>query len=138
MTRPLLLDTCACLWLTHGDPLSPESKEAIGEAAPSDAGVHVSPITAWEVATLVRKGRYRLGGTPEAWFAALATRPGIRLVDLTPEILMASVFLPGDPPADPADRMIAATARARGLTIVTRDRPLRAYAANGHVSLIPC
>jgi PIN domain nuclease of toxin-antitoxin system len=138
LARPLLLDTCACLWLTHGDPLSQESRHAIDGAVSSNAGAHVSAITAWEVATLVRKGRYELSGPPETWFAALVARPGIRLVDLTPEILMASVFLPGEPPADPADRMIAATARARGLAIVTRDRPLRDYAAAGHVSLIHC
>jgi PIN domain nuclease of toxin-antitoxin system len=35
---------------------------------------------------------------------------------------------PDDFPADPADRLIAATARAEGIPLVTRDAKLRASA----------
>ena len=35
---------------------------------------------------------------------------------------------PEDFPRDPADRLIAATARAEGLTLVTRDERIRASA----------
>jgi PIN domain nuclease of toxin-antitoxin system len=137
VTEGLLLDTCACLWLTHDDPMSEASLEAI-EAATQAYAVHVSAITAWEVATLVAKGRFRLRTDPLSWFDSLAALPGVNLVGLSPEILVASVSLPGQPPKDPADRMVAATARALGLTVVTRDKELRSYAAAGHVSLIPC
>lgn len=137
MAEGLLLDTCACLWLTHDDPLSPESMEAI-EAATQDLAIFISAITAWEVAILVRKERYRLRPTPAAWFASLLERPGVNLVDLSPDILIESVFLPGEPPNDPADRMIAATARLHGLTVVTRDKPLRAYSTAGWVGLLVC
>jgi predicted nucleic acid-binding protein len=34
--------------------------------------------------------------------------------------------------------MIAATARLEGLTVVTRDRQILAYAAPGYVSALPC
>jgi PIN domain nuclease of toxin-antitoxin system len=134
----LLLDTCACLWLAHGDPLSAASRAAIDGAVRTGAGVYASPITAWEVATLVRKGRYRLAGAPDVWFGALLSRPGLRLARLTADILVASVFLSGEPPNDPTDRMIAATARLEGLTVVSRDGKLQAYAAAGHVSLVAC
>ena len=78
MSEPLLLDTCACLWLTHGDPISGASRRAIAEAQRGAAGVHVSLIAAWEVATLVEKGRYRLMVTPKVWLARLLALPGIR------------------------------------------------------------
>ena len=45
-------------------------------------------------------------------------------------------MLPGSPPADPADRMLIATARRRGLTLVTADRRILDYAAAGHVQVI--
>jgi PIN domain nuclease of toxin-antitoxin system len=87
---------------------------------------------------LVSRGRLTLAISPEAWFTSLRQLPGIRLAPLTPEILIASTVLPGVPPRDPADRIIAATARALGLTIVTRDGELLPYAAAGHLAAIRC
>lgn len=138
MTKSLLLDTCACIWIAEGSPISPASRAAIEEALASDVGLYVSAITAWEMATLVRKRRYELIGTPQAWFDALMGLPGVRLLPLTPELLIESVLLPGEPPNDPADRMIAASARMHGLTVVTRDKPIREYAAAGWVNVIAC
>jgi PIN domain nuclease of toxin-antitoxin system len=48
------------------------------------------------------------------------------------------LFLPGKPPRDPADRIIAATARDLGATLVTRDRALLAYGEEGHVAVLEC
>ena len=62
--------------------------------------VFVSAITAWEVATLVRRNRYQLKVTVEVWFARLMALPGLRLAGLEPRILIASAELPGAPPAD--------------------------------------
>ena len=72
------------------------------------------------------------------WFAVLLGFPGFALAPLTPEILIASTVLSGHPPLDPADRIIAATARARDLTIVTRDGELLPYAAAGHLAAVRC
>jgi PIN domain nuclease of toxin-antitoxin system len=51
---------------------------------------------------------------------------------------MESSFLPGSIHNDPADRIIAATAREYGFTVMTRDRALLAYAAEGHLSALAC
>ena len=51
---------------------------------------------------------------------------------------MASAFLPGSPPSDPADRIIAATARAENLVLITRDRKLLSYSAEGHLRGLAC
>jgi PIN domain nuclease of toxin-antitoxin system len=101
-------------------------------------GVYVSPFTSWEIGTLIAKGRLQLTLSPEVWFETLLALPGVRLAALTPKILLASTCLPGTPLADPADRIIAATARTYGHIVITRDRKLLAYAAEGHMRAIVC
>jgi PIN domain nuclease of toxin-antitoxin system len=39
---------------------------------------------------------------------------------------------------DPADRIIAATARDHGATLMTRDRALLAYGEQGHIRVEEC
>ena len=56
----------------------------------------------------------------------------------TAEVLIASSFLPGRIHLDPLDRIVIATARAHGLTILTRDRLILDYAAEGHVTALAC
>jgi PIN domain nuclease of toxin-antitoxin system len=133
----VLLDTCAAIWLANGDPMSTQSRAAIAEAQ-TGAGVFVSPITAWEVATLVARNRLLMTLAPEVWFDRLIDLPGIRLAPMPPRLLTASAFLPGRPPRDPADRIIAATARAHDLAIVTRDSELIPYGQAGYVVTITC
>jgi len=138
VTNPVLLDTCAAIWLMDGAPMSPAARDAIRAAQRAHAGVFVSPIAAWEIGMLVAKGRIQLSRSPEVWFETLLELPGVRLAPLSPTVLIASSALPGNPPSDPADRMIAATARAFGYTLITRDGELTPYAAAGHISAVGC
>jgi PIN domain nuclease of toxin-antitoxin system len=133
----LLLDTCAVLWVMNGEGISDQSRQAIEAAAASDR-LFVSPVSAWEIATLVRKGRITLSMAPESWFDAMLSHAGVRLAATPPGTLIASTSLPGDPPADPADRIILATARTENLVLVTRDKKLLSYAAAGHVRALEC
>jgi PIN domain nuclease of toxin-antitoxin system len=133
----LLLDTCAILWLVKDERMTDEARQAIRNAAGAN-GIFVSPISAWEIATVVKKGRMTLTMTPEAWFDAVLALPGVRLAPTPTRTLIASVFLPGEPPTDPADRIIAATARAENLVLVTRDRKLLSYGDEGHVRILAC
>jgi PIN domain nuclease of toxin-antitoxin system len=137
-TQPLLLDTHAAIWITRNEPLAPRAVEAMNAAHQAAGVVFVSPITAWEVGLLVSRNRLNLLMTPRGWFARLLNVPGVRLADLSPDILIASSFLPGNPPRDPADRIILATARDLGATLVTRDRLLLKYGEDGQVSTIAC
>ena len=57
---------------------------------------------------------------------------------MPPDLLIASSFLPGKPPRDPSDCIIAATARELGATLITRDRALLDYGEQGHVSVVEC
>ncbi len=135
---PLLLDTHAAIWITEDQPLASVAVEAIDAAYRAESTVFVSAITAWEVGLLVSRSRLSLVAKPERWFQRLLAIPGVRLADLTPDILIASSFLPGEPPRDPADRIILATARDLGATLITRDRLLLKYGEDGQVSTIPC
>ena len=138
MARPVLLDTCAAIWLMNGDPISADSRAAVTAAQAGHLGVHVSPMTAWEIATLVCKNRLQLSLSPEAWFDALLGHAGVRLAPMPPKVLIASASLPGAPPRDPVDRIIAATGRTFGFTVISRNGELTRYARAGHIELVQC
>ncbi len=135
---PLLLDTCAVIWLVNGERLSTEAQAALLAAYDSNVETFVSPITAWEIGLLVAGGRLRPPIAPLAWYQQSLELPGVSQSVLTPAILMSSCFLPGKPPRDPADRIIAATARELGHRVVTRDRKLLGYADEGFLHALAC
>jgi PIN domain nuclease of toxin-antitoxin system len=134
----LLLDTCAAIWLTNGDPISDEASVALRQTHKSGDPIYVSPMTAWELGLLAARGRVSLLMTPQRWFERLLEVPGLRLSEMPPSVLIASSFLPGVLPRDPVDRIIAATAREYGYKLLTRDRPLLEYAEQGHIQALRC
>lgn len=138
MMSELLLDTCACIWLSEDSPMSGTATEAIQTSAEDGVPIYLSPITAWERGMLVAKGRLTSPISPKNWFDGFAGRREILLAPLTAEILIDASFLPGDLHGDPADRILIATARALDLTIVTRDRLILDYAAKGHARALAC
>ena len=136
--EPLLLDTCAVIWIDGDEPLSAAATEAMNLAFAGGQAAYVSPITAWEIGMLVARGRLSLPFRPQVWFQQVLELPGVRLAEMSPEVLILSSFLPGRPPRDPADRIIAATAREYGYRLVTRDGLLLSYAEEGHIQAIAC
>jgi PIN domain nuclease of toxin-antitoxin system len=78
-------------------------------------------MTLWEVAMMVARSRVIPQGTPETWLDALIDRSDVTVKAITPAVATLAAHFPGDFPADPADRLIAATARAEGVALVTRD-----------------
>ena len=135
---PLLLDTCAVIWVAEDEPISERAVLALDEAHATDQFVYVSPITAWELGLLVARGRLTTIIKPQLWFERLLDVPNVRLADMSPDLLISSSFLPGEPPRDPANRIIAATAREYGYTLMTRDRLLLDYAEQGHIQAVCC
>lgn len=134
----LLLDTHAAIWIAEDQPIAAAAAEAVDAAYRRGIIIFVSAISAWEIGLLVSRNRLSLVARPERWFQRLLAIPGVRLADLSPDILIASSFLPGAPPRDPADRIILATARDLGATLITRDRLLLKYGEDGQVNTIPC
>ena len=131
---PLVLDTHIWIWLMEGvsGELSAATIRLIDEAATNSA-LAVSAISVWEVAMLDQRGRVTLSRSIDEWIRMALTAPGIRLVDLSPEIALESARLPGEPHGDPADRILVATARVLGGTLITRDKQILRYAVAGHV-----
>jgi PIN domain nuclease of toxin-antitoxin system len=128
----LLIDTHILLWLVEGfGALGRESRAAIDASAQENC-LYVSAITPWEIGLLVSKGRLRLGADVMEWIREALAKPGVSLVPLTPEIAVASTRLPWEMHPDPADRILVATARHLGATLVTADRALLEMAGNGH------
>lgn len=144
MTSPsaVLLDTCAVIWLANGDPMAERALETIVDAGLAD-GVFVSPVSAWEIGMLSRPkpGRsqaVQFRPDPKTWFVNFLRGPAVKDAPLTHEIAIEASWLPGEFHGDPADRLIVATARHRGIPVVTRDRRIIAYANQDLVDVIPC
>jgi PIN domain nuclease of toxin-antitoxin system len=135
--RPILLDTCAAIWIARGERLRHGAEEAIAEVEVAGGAVALSPITAWEIGVLVARGRVSLARDPLGWFNDLVAT-GFELADLTPGVLIASSFLPGGEIRDPADRILVATARAMNYRLMTRDSRLLDYARSGCLTALPC
>ncbi len=133
----LILDTHVWIWLVNGgpEPLLGGATDAIRRACAASA-LAVSAISIWEVAMLEAKGRLQLQMDCLEWVAEATRRAGLRVLPLSPEVAVASTRLPGDLHGDPADRIIAATARHEGAILVTRDRSLLGYAAQGYLRAI--
>lgn len=132
----VLLDTHVWVWLLNGDTrISPKARTAIARSLTEQA-VLLSAISPWEVAMLVSKGRLMLDRDVGEWVQIAASLPGIRVEPISPEIAVASTRLPETIHADPADRLIAATARHLGAMLITDDQLLLAYGASGHLKTL--
>ncbi len=136
MPTPLLLDTCALIWSLSGAKMSAQSVDALEECGKHGLAIFMSPISMWEVGLLIARGR--ISFTVRQWFEVMQAQRGLVLADMPPAVLIDSSFLPGEPPADPADRILLATARQYGYSLVTRDRKILDYARQGHAAWLAC
>jgi PIN domain nuclease of toxin-antitoxin system len=122
----ILLDTHVLLWWqAGGERLSTAAARAIARA---DA-VLVSPISCWEVATLLSSGRIGLDREVFTWARDLFASDEVQLAPLTPQVAVAAAQL-GEVGfhGDPADRFLYATALEHSVPLVTKDDSIRSYA----------
>ncbi len=122
----MLVDTHVVLWAR----IAPE-RLTLGERRALDGAPsrYISAATLWEIAILTMLGRIafdqRLVEVPE----------GFELLPIHPHHCRTLVELP-QRHRDPFDRMLIAQARAEGLALLTRDRAIIDYGADG-AELVP-
>lgn len=117
-----LLDTHVLIWWLQGDgPVSSEQQRVLS-AADGDSPLRVSDISLWEITTLHSLGRIQLAIPVREWLEKAVAPPLVRRHGISPATAAEADALPDSFHRDPADRILVATARILGATLLTQDR----------------
>ncbi len=128
----MLLDTHVWIWMVTGNKqLSKSGRDSIVSKS-AEHDLYLSPISLWEISLKASRNQLELEMPLRTWMRHAIAQTGIRLAEITPDIACACAELPAEFHGDPADRLIAATARSEGMTLMTHDRALLALAKQGH------
>ncbi len=111
------------VWVFHVASMNDQLSDSALSALKKARVLCVSPISCWEIALLVKKGRLGIDNVSQ-WIQDALQFPRIQIIDLTPEILVHSVFL-NKLHQDPADRMIVASCEVESIRLVTADERIR-------------
>ena len=120
----ILLDTHVWLWM-WGEPERLRNKARTIVEDPATE-LHVSAVSAWEIATKSAAGRLRLPASAEEWLSDPRHRRDVRELPISFAHAIRAAALPPHH-RDPFDRMLVAQAQAEGLTLMSADRQLAAY-----------
>lgn len=119
-----LLDTHTLVWAAF----TPERLSAAARAIieDGDVSVFVSAISAFEIATKVRLGKFEMARPLATGFSAKIEAQGFMLLSLTAEHaeLAGSLLLEHK---DPWDRVLLAQSQIENLTLVTNDETIRRF-----------
>lgn len=134
----IVLDTHIWVGLINGDAkLKARGLHKYIEGFVRTHSIYLPAISLWEVSMLVAKGRISISGSASDWIQRASSAPGISVYPLSPEVAYESSFLPGPFHGDPADRIIAATARILNAPLCTFDKEMIAYGKKGHLEIAP-
>jgi PIN domain nuclease of toxin-antitoxin system len=113
-----LLDTHIWLWASmQPDRLSKRVGKVLADPR---AELWVSPVSVWELTILCRKGRFRVDPDIPAWVSKNILDLQLIEAPLTIDVALAvgsMTFSHGDP----ADQLLAATAKVFEMTLITAD-----------------
>lgn len=117
-----LLDTHVLVWwLSENPQLSAGQREVIASAN-ERSPLLVADISLWELATLFSLDRLESQVPLRAWLEMAVAPPLVRRCSVSPAIAAELAMLPDSFHRDPADRILVATARVLGATLLTQDR----------------
>ena len=117
-----LLDTHVLIWWFSDRPRLTPGQQQVLESVSPESPLVVSEISLWEVATLHGHGRIRLAVPLQEWLERATAAPLVRRQGISPAIAAELAVLPDAFHRDPADRILVATARVLGATLLTQDR----------------
>jgi len=117
----LLLDTHILIWSVFEPRRITARIRRLFEKTSTE--LWLSPVSTWEVLLLSESGRIRLNSPFEAWFAEVSDALTLNEAPLTHEVILAAREVQISH-ADPADRLLAATARHYDARLVTSDERL--------------
>jgi PIN domain nuclease of toxin-antitoxin system len=119
-----LLDSHVLVWwLAGGDRLS-KAQSRVLRRVDADSPALVSDISLWEIATLVGLGRLALDLPLRDWLDRAVAPPLVERIGISPAIAAETAALPATFHREPADRILVASARVHGATLLTQDRRL--------------
>ncbi|HZY60966.1 MAG TPA: type II toxin-antitoxin system VapC family toxin [Edaphobacter sp.] len=127
----ILLDTHAWVWLEQGEERLPLRARNQIERAAWSGSLYIASISLLEIANQYRRGRIQLSIPLEQWFTETLDQRGPQAIPLTPAIALETTLLPDLFHGDPADRIIASTARVEKLTLYTHDKALLHFGKQG-------
>ena len=122
----ILLDTHVLVWMVSDSTrLSRKAARELRKAE-LQGEMAIASITLWELALMYRRNRIRTSGSIESAIREILENSHVHVMEMTAEIAALTTTFPETYPKDPGDRLIGATARALGLTLITADERILA------------
>jgi PIN domain nuclease of toxin-antitoxin system len=122
----ILLDTHVLVWLVSSPAKLSRAAAREIRKAQREGGCAIASISLWELALLFARGRLRASGTIESSIREVVESAAVTVLEITPDIAGLAMAFPESFPKDPGDRLIGATARALGITLITQDERILA------------
>ncbi len=119
-------DTHALIWYLQDDPrLGPDAASYYDACDRGQCVIYVPTMCLVEIVFLSEKGRLAPDLKPKLDAELKSTTTGLRLVDLTDQVVEAMARIPRAEIPEMPDRIIAATALHLGLPLMSRDHKIR-------------
>ena len=125
----MVYDTCALLWVTLDPGSLTEREKEIAFSCFDKKEAVVSSISFWEIGIKIKKKKLDIGMSLEEYIEKIHFFNGFEIVPVNETVWLTNINLNWQH-RDPADRTIVATAKLRGLPILTKDDVIRSFYSN--------